>query len=629
MEKVKFKKQFICYLGSFLLLFLVIFLGVDSVGINKHNGLNYSCLAPTSNSKENTIKLFLAELKLKTAKEKVSDFIERGGKVNFVLILGGSNIRMGVVTDEGPVGEFLSHAWKSTDNPSKARRNIINSCVELFKEHIEQFQLSPADIGLMGISWAGIGNYKEGRVYGSNIQGFRSNELGLVSLQKGGVPLKRFLKAQLSGIGYGGIDIKIVPDGAAAALGEYNLLSGGKTLEVAHSSEHLERNIGQQGRFIIGIPDGDTYRFENRAHYDGSFPPVDHKNKGEVHASHLLSGPFVAQRFVDFLMNKRGEESAQKWMGLTDIPVAALKKIVTLEYGEDSARPKKQHRKVLVAKVHEAMNKKIKEEDPLMLEFVQQIETEIGRFLEIILRTYPRGYYISIILGTGLGSGFLKLEDPLAPSQIVLVGGLSEHFHKPKVGEVDEFIQHIRKGAGLSETSTQILRTKEGPYRDLYAFVPESPLKVQGMNGRAQESRKDIYQLISRLTQHFSEMFEAYVGKEGILFLSEKAVVGKGLQVKRGKALVLPCFDEEKGVVRVGDNVVVNATVEIDVEGSGEVVIASNVYLDKDIRLSVKDGEVAFVHSNGVSFLKEADLLSLARADDQAWGKVKLLHSAA
>ncbi|MCH7652971.1 MAG: MFS transporter [Chloroflexi bacterium] len=207
-------------------------------------------------------------------RERVKAFIGRGGKVNFVIILGATNIRLGVMDDQGPVGGLLSQPWQRTGDPDRTRVGILAAMGELLFKRARELELAPGSVGRIGISWAGPGDYANGRVVGTNIEGFQTVDLQDRMVEQGGFPLARELADRLERGGFGDIPIEILHDGAAAAKGEYFLLTG-RRADTTYTAGNVRNHIGEQGHFIVGVigPNGEV-RYENRAPEDGSSPSL-------------------------------------------------------------------------------------------------------------------------------------------------------------------------------------------------------------------------------------------------------------------------------------------------------------------------------------------------------------------
>ena len=418
-------------------------------------------------------------------RERVKAFIGRGGKVNFVIILGATNIRLGVMDDQGPVGGLLSQPWQRTGDPDRTRVGILAAMGELLFKRARELELAPGSVGRIGISWAGPGDYANGRVVGTNIEGFHAVDLQDRMVEQGGFPLARELADRLERGGFGDIPIEILHDGAAAAKGEYFLLTG-RRADTTYTAGNVRNHIGEQGNFIVGVigPNGEV-RYENRAPEDGSSPSLRRFAgqfgqvgfvAGEFYVEHLLAGPFVAMRFVKAVVEAQIED-AVSWLGVQHedgrtATVGELLASVEIVDRQDPTHPVYVvHNPPLVERLQERIGQKLKDKDAFTLAFARKIEKEIGQFLRVVLETYPEGYFIAMILGSGIGAGFVRMSDPSTKTAIALVGGFAEKFHRPGNDQQDTFIQEVRRAAG----SSRIVRSPHDARRDLFAWAADSP----------------------------------------------------------------------------------------------------------------------------------------------------------
>ncbi|MFC2140403.1 glycogen/starch synthase [Candidatus Auribacterota bacterium] len=397
--------------------------------------------------------------------------------------------------------------------------------VDLIIDRIVALGINQEDLGVVGVSWAGPGDYENGRVMGTNIEGFNPEDLGEKMVTAGGFPLAEELKKRLQIRGYN-LDIEILHDGAAAAKGEANLR--GIKGKVVYQAGKVKQKIGEQGHFIVGVvsktEDGSKVTFQNRATEDGSFPEIN-SNTGDFYVEHLLSGPSVARRFVEQTVSRLGKRDAAKWLGIKQID--DLLQAVTLDYLTDAYHPSMRvNNKDLVLKIQQVIAAKLEQNDDFAIAFAQQIATETGQFLKVILDTYPKGYYIANILGTGIGSGFLKLDDSSQDTRIVLVGGYAENFYKPKSGEADLFIEDIRKAAGLDKNSNRIERSNFTGARDLEAFRSEIKIYHRGTIGGKKLSLSNVVDFVKKAVQLIAKS-GGVKKKEGFFFVNDEGKVEK------------------------------------------------------------------------------------------------------
>ncbi|MCH7652972.1 MAG: hypothetical protein IIB14_04780, partial [Chloroflexi bacterium] len=152
--------------------------------------------------------------------------------------------------------------------------------------------------------------------------------------------------------------------------------------------------------------------------------------------SHLLAGPFVAMRFVKELVEAQIED-AVSWLGVQHedgrtATVGELLASVEIVDRQDPTHPVYVvHNPPLVERLQERIGQKLKDKDAFTLAFARKIEKEIGQFLRVVLETYPEGYFIAMILGSGIGAGFVRMSDPSTKTAIALVVCIAENFHRP------------------------------------------------------------------------------------------------------------------------------------------------------------------------------------------------------
>jgi len=121
------------------------------------------------------------------------------------------------------------------------------------------------------------------------------------------------------------------------------------------------------------------------------------------------------------------------------------------------------------------------------------------------------------------------------------------------------------------------------------------------------DGERGIGESIKDVVAFCAKKYKVQVGEGAILFLSSNSQVGENLVLEKNSVLVVTCIEESKAKVKIGDNVSILASIEINVEGMGELTIEDNSCFDKNLKLAVKTDDIVFLGQEGMIIVKKSD----------------------
>ncbi len=237
--------------------------------------------------------------------------------VNVAMSVGGTKSAAGVSAAQGILGTKENRPapllWTDLraqypDQKVPLERTLAEM-VRQVRGALEHFGIDPERLGEVGISWAGPGDYENGRVENEKMA-----DLGLFPMVELGALLARRLEEEFGRP----VAVRIMHDGAAGALGEHNLPKGklygrkhgmaiifgtgigvgiiqdGKPVYAVEGM--VEAFLGEIGWHLITRGDG-TYAYAGAGAKPGV--PYPHKpTNGEWAFEQDLAGPWLAAQFI-------------------------------------------------------------------------------------------------------------------------------------------------------------------------------------------------------------------------------------------------------------------------------------------------------------------------------------------
>ncbi|MFC2140091.1 hypothetical protein ACFLQ1_00035 [Candidatus Auribacterota bacterium] len=608
-------------------------------------------------------------------RETVKTFLEQGGKVNVAACINDNQVTFTLLTPSGPMG--ITTVPCDNGNSSGNSPAIMASTVSgLFFAAAGEYGLNPEDIGSFGLAQTGAstdtnspgfgqtdqqdeaGNpFNDSSVPGSTFapQGLPSKDIGIFGLaQTGastginspgfgqanrpddaanpfgdfttpgstfapqGLPFKENLGGQLAQAGFSPTIFEFSSEDANA-LGEYGL-SANQNLPLPQAQKGLTDSQGYGIEYIIAMPKltnySSTFIFANRI-------PINHKlfidyHSGERSIIEFWTLPTMAKRIIKELSYDLGAAQAKEWLGasisLNDIFL--ISNLNLRELTKPSARNINQ--KKAIAKLYQVLEEKFLSSDEWIIQFSKKIESEMGKFLNLILMLYPKGYFINLEFNDQLKFRMLKLPYSYRNTQIVIKGKFLEKLYDLRHLAPENVLRSIRLSADLDPISTQILRGSYQKDTWMYAFLPlkssqkDMTKKEDNIFDKKNLQAKRILpapkeivplkQYLYAATKFFSKKYKIKVGEESILYLllSSQSQIGKNISVREKTSLLINSFDQNRAKVMIGDNVRVMADIEVSVKGGGELIIEPNTTLRQNLKISVAETEIAIINEQGV-----------------------------
>ena len=438
-------------------------------------------------------------------------------KVNIVIAVGGTNM---VTSLSGSKGGPLANEPVATGQTPATRKALLQMLAEQIRAALEQVAAMDRVVNGIDIIWAGPGNYAEGRVMAPNIPGLCAAKLvadyGAGIITAGGFPLVTAIKAKMSDLV--SVDVSVIHDGAANGRGEA-LLQTGSVLEPTYRVGAVNNAVGEVGHHIVSdkvvrLQNGMlAYEYNYQPPADGSFCKVAN-NQGQYYIEQLLSGPAITKRYIDLIVQKKGdgllkflqEVDSQGKLASEEWTMEQLEQLVQY-VGRDSDYPGIKVSGESPADLERNINMdayikaqiiyyKYYQGDPLTIQFVNQLARELGQCLGLLHGAYPRGYIISLILGTGIGAGFIQYpqEERDRETQIVLIEGVGENFMLPRDQGEDNFMKLVCHAAGLD--SSVVRRSPYNKVRNQYASMPTESLQRDRIGALAQANLDNLASIV-------------------------------------------------------------------------------------------------------------------------------------
>lgn len=396
-----------------------------------------------------------------------------GEPVNAALSVGGTKIAVGVIGTSGIYGDesnqpaFLT--WDEVPDlipEDDEQKRAIQALRQQVVAGLNRFEIADKRLNKVGISWAGEGDFETGVVRQTKIPGL--NKFSNV---------KQLLEAELQSYFGRAIEVTIMHDGAAGAMGEHQFQQGmlyghndgmalivgtGFAVGVIQNGKpvysvpgKLKSFLGEIGWHLIRKPFGSIYytgygakvgdAISDALPHEAVFARGDVKD-GELRIEQRVAGPWAAARFV--------EET--RALGFTDEALYGESITIGLDgYPNPKANTvSKSEQQTLVLKTvtelalgqgdaYARVDRK-SEAQAAARRFIERIGTEIGEGLKTFLRVYA--------------------DQPFAKGRIVLISSLGEKFGLGVAGRTgqDLFVSAIQTASGHSDVvRSQISHERE------------------------------------------------------------------------------------------------------------------------------------------------------------------------